>query len=78
MLIWSRLICAPPLGVCWHVSAASAIACLLTAVCCKRTIFAALKFVFICGETLAIVPCTIAPFFNSTVTDSFVHFMRNL
>jgi len=34
--------------------------------------------VFICGETDVIVPDTMVPFFNSIVTDSFAHFIRNL
>lgn len=34
--------------------------------------------VFICGETEAMVPCTMVPVLSSMVTDSLVHFMRNL
>jgi len=34
--------------------------------------------VFICGETEAMVPWTMVPFFNSIVTVSLAHFIRNL
>ena len=75
MLIWSRLICEPPFGV----------------------ILAVRREVFICGETDAMVPCTMVPatqsiwriprmvferscvpVLSSIVTDSFVHFIKNL
>lgn len=36
------------------------------------------KAVFIKGETEVMVPCTIVPFFNSIVTVSFAHFIKNL
>lgn len=36
------------------------------------------RLVFICGETLAIVPCTIVPVLSSMVTVSFEHFIKNL
>ena len=41
-------------------------------------IFAVRRFVFICGETDAIEPLMIVPDLSSTVTVSFVHFIRNL
>ncbi len=41
-------------------------------------IFAARRFVFICGETEAMVPWMMAPVLSSMVTVSLVHFMRNL
>lgn len=41
-------------------------------------ILTARNAVFICGETEVMVPETMVPFFNSTVTDSLAHFMRNL
>lgn len=41
-------------------------------------ILTARSAVFICGETEVMVPETIVPFFNSIVTDSLAHFMRNL
>lgn len=34
--------------------------------------------VFICGDTEAMVPCKIVPFFSSIVTVSLAHFIRNL
>lgn len=41
-------------------------------------ILTARSAVFIWGDTEVIVPETIVPFFNSIVTDSLAHFMRNL
>jgi len=36
------------------------------------------RAVFICGETEAMVPLMMVPFFNSIVTVSLAHFVRNL
>jgi len=41
-------------------------------------IFTARSAVFIWGETEVTVPWTIVPFFNSIVTVSLAHFIRNL
>jgi hypothetical protein len=35
------------------------------------------RAVFICGDTEAIVPERMVPFFNSIVTVSLIHFIRN-
>lgn len=44
----------------------------------RAVIFTLRRAVFICGDTLVMVPCTTVPFLSSIVTVSLVHFMRNL
>lgn len=44
----------------------------------RAVIFTLRSAVFICGDTLVMVPCTTVPFLSSMVTVSLVHFMRNL
>jgi hypothetical protein len=41
-------------------------------------IFALRRFVFICGDTLAIVPLMMVPVLSSIVTVSLWHFIKNL